>query len=739
MSRELVRIFMSSTSWMLGLFLLTAPLPALAITETEAAKLLASDGSVFDYFGHSVAISGDRAVIGAWRDGDNGLDSGSAYVFERDGAGNWSEVAKLLASDGAGGKNFGWSVAISGDRAVIGARHDDDHGQGSGSAYVFERDGAGNWSEVVKLLASDGAVGKNFGRAVAISGGQVVIGASDYEFSGDYSGAAYVFERDGAGNWTEVAKLLPSDGVRYEDFGYSVAISGDRAVIGAWHDDDNGYWSGAAYVFERDRAGDWGEVAKLLPSDGSRHDEFGRSVAISGGQVVIGTRSDDNGPNAGSAYVFERDGAGNWTEVAKLLASDGAAGDYFGVSVAISGDQAVIGAYKDGDNGHDSGSAYVFEPDHLGNWTEVAKLLASDGAASDYFGVSVAISGDRVLIGAEGDDGPGPFTGSAYVFSLAAPPPKTYKLSVTMAGKGRVTSKPAGIDCGTDCTARFDEGTRVRLIATPDKGFRFAGWSGACSGTGKCVVTMNRARSVMASFEPSSPDFVVTRIKLTPAKPTADGTFNAKVTVENQGTAAADGGKLLVWTNQKAARSCGAKADQSVAVGNLAAGASKTLTLRRLGAGPAGAKTFRAFVDGDCATAESDEDNNQMTKAYRVGGSDLPDFVVTGVELTPARPTAGDTFTVKVTVENQGTAAGDGGYVDVWSDQPKTRSCGDLGESWAEIGNLAAGASKTIALPTRFRAGRVGRKNLRAYADSWCETKELNERNNQYTTGYRVR
>ncbi|MHC4407100.1 MAG: FG-GAP repeat protein, partial [Planctomycetota bacterium] len=197
------------------------------------------------------------------------------------------------------------------------------------------------------------------------------------------------------------AKLLPADGAAGDIFGVIVALDGDTAIIGAVYDDDNGEDSGSAYVFTR-TAGVWTQQAKLLASDGASQDWFG-SVALEGDTAIIGASGDDdNGEDSGSAYVFTR-AAGVWTEQAKLLASDGAAFDGFSYLVALDGDTAVIAPWRDDDNGVNSGSAYVFTRTG-GVWTEQAKLLASDGAADDYFGRSVALEGDTAIIGAAGDD-----------------------------------------------------------------------------------------------------------------------------------------------------------------------------------------------------------------------------------------------------------------------------------------------------------------------------------------------
>ncbi|MBN2243444.1 MAG: FG-GAP repeat protein [Acidobacteria bacterium] len=393
-------------------FLFSGVLNAAVAHET---KLTASDGAAGDYLGRSVAISGDTVVVGADYDDDKGIDSGSAYVFVRSGNA-WSEQQKLTASDGAAGDYFGWKVAVSGDTVVIGAYGDDDKGIESGSAYVFVRNG-GSWSEQQKLTASDGAEGDYFGDSVAISGDTVVVGADYDGDNGVESGSAYVFVRSG-GSWSEQQKLTASDGAAGDFFGWNSAIDEDTVVIGAYGDDDTGVESGSAYVFVRS-GGIWSQQRKLTASDGAEGDYFGDSVAISGDTAVVGADyDDDSGFESGSAYVFVRSG-GAWSQQQKLTASDGAAGDYFGWSVAITGDTVVIGADYDDDKGTNSGSAYVFVRSG-GTWGEQRKFTASDGAAGDNFGRSVAVSPDAVVIGAFGDDDRGTDSGASYVYKKSA-------------------------------------------------------------------------------------------------------------------------------------------------------------------------------------------------------------------------------------------------------------------------------------------------------------------------------
>jgi len=376
--------------------------------QQEQDKLLASDGAVGDSFGYSVSVSGDYTVVGA-----NGDDSytGSAYIFAHNDAdcSDWDEAAKLTASDGAAYDRFGFSVSVSGAYAIVGAFRDDDN---SGSGYIFYYDGS-SWSQQAKLVASDGAADDYFGISVSMSGDYAIVGACGDDDNGADSGSAYIFKRSGT-SWSEQAKLVGSDGAAGDAFGYSVSVSGDYAIVGAYRDDDKGSDSGSAHIFKRDGSS-WSQQAKLTASDGAASDCFGGSVSISGGYAIVGAfYDDDNGSNSGSAYIFFYNGT-SWSQQGKLLAADGAADDYFGNSVSVSGDYAIVGAYGDDDNGSYSGSAYIFERSGT-SWSEQAKWVSSDGAASDYFGYSVSISGDYAIAGANRDDDNAGDCGSAYMF-----------------------------------------------------------------------------------------------------------------------------------------------------------------------------------------------------------------------------------------------------------------------------------------------------------------------------------
>lgn len=403
-------------------------------TATPAANVSPIDGDGEDRFGGSVALSSDgtTAIIGASADEDpNGVDAGSAYVFDASGE-SWTQQAKLTPVDGNADDRFGKSVAVSSDgtTAIIGSSYDGEpNGREAGSAYVFEVSG-GSWTQAAKLTPEEGDADDHFGWAVALSsdGTTAIIGASyDEDPNGGGAGSAYVFEaRSGA--WTQHAKLTPDDGNTDDHFGWAVAVSSDgtTAVISATdRGDSDGSETRAAYVFETS-SGAWTQEAKLTPDDGDSDDWFGVSVSVSGNgtTAIVGASADDdpNGRLAGSAYVFEENGS-DWSRQTKIAPDDGDSDDFFGQSVAVSGDgtTTVIGAPTDEDpNTYGAGSAYVFEASG-GSWSQQRKLAPGDGDSEDWFGDTIAVSSDgtTVLIGAPTDeDHNGENAGSAYVFTL---------------------------------------------------------------------------------------------------------------------------------------------------------------------------------------------------------------------------------------------------------------------------------------------------------------------------------
>ena len=462
-------------------------------TWSQQAYLKASQVSASDRFGTSVAVSGDTVVVGALGEDSSTTDvnstpdelasnAGAAYVFVRSGV-TWSQQAYLKASQVSASDTFGRSVAVSGDTMVVGAPFEDSSTPGindtadesassAGAAYVFVRSGV-TWSQQAYLKASQVTANDQFGVSVAVSGDTVVVGAPQEDSSSTSingtpnesapnAGAAYVFVRSGVA-WSQQAYLKPSlESLGYagadDQFGNSVAVSGDTVVVGADREDSStpginstpdelATSAGAAYVFVRSGV-TWSQQAYLKASQVSAADQFGISVAVSGDTVVVGALNEDsstpgiNGTpnegatNAGAAYVFVRN-SGTWSQQAYLKASQVTEYDWFGRSVAVSGDMVVVGAIGEDSSAtginstpneaaSDAGAAYVFVRSGV-TWTQQAYLKAGQVSAADYFGYSVAVSGDTVIAGAPYENSSttginstpnesAPDSGAAYVF-----------------------------------------------------------------------------------------------------------------------------------------------------------------------------------------------------------------------------------------------------------------------------------------------------------------------------------
>jgi hypothetical protein len=389
------------------------------VEHTEQFKLLAPDAAGGDRFGISAGISGDYAIVGANTNDDGGWDfssSGSAYIFHRTAVTNtWDAGTKILAPDIAKGDQFGDSVAISGDYAIVGATLNDDGASSSGSAYIFRRTGTNTWDAGTKILAPDAAGGDRFGHSVGISGDYAIVGATYNDDGGTDSGSAYIFRRTDINTWDAGTKLTWG-GFGYDQFGFSVGISGDYAIVGANGTDDRGSASGSAHIFRRTGTNTWDAGTKIRASDEAGGDFFGTSVAIDGDYAIVGAdQNDDGGGSSGSAYIFRRTGTNTWDAGTKILAPDAAGGDFFGRSVAIDGNTAIVGADRNDDAGTSSGSAYIFRRTGTNTWDGGEKILASDDAAGDFFGYSVGISGNIAIVGAIAKNS---YTGSAYIYDL---------------------------------------------------------------------------------------------------------------------------------------------------------------------------------------------------------------------------------------------------------------------------------------------------------------------------------
>ena len=353
----------------------------------------------------------------------------------------WTQQQKLLTSDGTFGDCFGFTIALDGDTALIGAFGDSTQGD-IGSAYIFTRTGT-TWTQQAKLFPTSGGYYDFFGYAVALDDDTALIGAPGSQFNPPYPGAAYIFTRTGT-TWTQQAKLIPDDGNDGDYFGNSVALDGDTALIGSE------YWSGtgSTYVFTRTGTS-WTQRTKITPYDGINGEMFGYSLSLEGTTCLIGApMDDDNGGASGSVYVYTGSG-GTWTPQTKLLATDGAQLDSFGISVSLHTDTALIGADWDSDNGEKSGSAYIFTRTGT-SWTQQAKLLPTDGTPEACFGHSVSLYGDTALIGADEDDDPVYNAGSAYLFTRTDTTwTQQNKLLPTDEPEGRLFGEAVSIDADT--------------------------------------------------------------------------------------------------------------------------------------------------------------------------------------------------------------------------------------------------------------------------------------------------
>ena len=393
----------------LALFLM----PCMTFAQTTEQKLIASDGGEEDYFGTSVSVYEDVAIVGA-REYDSVIDGpdgdGKAYVFGWDGT-TWNEEQILTASDGDEGDGFGGSVLVVGGVAFIGAFLAGETEGENGAVYVFRRDES-TWNEVQKLVASDGQRYDAFGSNVTISGDFLFITASGWDDFPVEVGSVYVFRWNGS-TWNEEQLLTASGSEGGVSFGTSVSAHQDIALIG---DATDAGFRGSAYVFRRNGS-TWNQEHRITASDGSEYDIFGQAVAVHGDIAFIGAPwDDDNCESSGSVYVFRWDGS-TWSEEQKLTASDGGENDNFGRAVAVRGDTALVGAPAHESNGmRFSGSVYVFRWDGS-TWYEEQKLTASDGDEFDSFGGDIDFDGDIAFVGAIGDDDNGDASGSVYVYS----------------------------------------------------------------------------------------------------------------------------------------------------------------------------------------------------------------------------------------------------------------------------------------------------------------------------------
>lgn len=377
-------------------------LPADGQTIHEDLELYTTDGVPFVGFGWAIDIDHGVVVSGARSsDTDNSEQSGAAYLFD---AFTGVQLLKLFANDAATLDRFGVSVGIDNGIVAVGASYDDDQGAQSGSAYLFK---ASSGAQLLKLLPSDGAAGDQFGHSIAIDNGVVAVGAINDDDNGFKSGAVYLFD---AFTGVQLLKLLPSDGTVWDQFGYSVAIDNSIVVVGAYFDSDNSPSAGAAYLFDVSTGT---QLFKLFPNGGAIDDRFGSSVAVHNGVVAVGAPGTTvSGFEAGAAYTFDAITGG---QIAMFVPIEGAPHDLFGTSIAIEDGVVGVGALYDDDLGPYSGASFFFD---AFTGAEIAKFLPSDGVDYDGIGSSFAIDNGVAIVGAFSSYGLGSDTGSVYVLGV---------------------------------------------------------------------------------------------------------------------------------------------------------------------------------------------------------------------------------------------------------------------------------------------------------------------------------
>ena len=391
------------------LFLLVFDFPVFA--SCPQIKLSPSDANVGDKFGVSVAIDGNFAVIGAYQNDSNGIDSGAVYVFEHTGS-TWLQRQKLIALDASSGAQFGRSVAIEADTIVVGAYFDNN----TGSAYIFTRS-SGVWSQQAKLTATDAENGDYFGCSVALGGNTVVIGAF---YDNALTGSAYVFVRTGS-TWAFKQKLTASDAIAGDRFGNSIAIDANALLIGSYYSSPFGVNNaGTVYYFAR-TAGVWLQQSILKASDPYPADHFGCSVALDANIAIVGAYECDINSidNVGAAYIFSKTVSG-WSQQQKLIDNDDpCANEDFGRSVAIEANAIFVGCPYNRVDGNQTGSVFEFIKTGQ-SWAKKQMFSASDSNNGDNFGFSTAVSGRNLIVGAHFNANKGPLSGAAYVFNNAS-------------------------------------------------------------------------------------------------------------------------------------------------------------------------------------------------------------------------------------------------------------------------------------------------------------------------------
>jgi len=498
-----------------------SPPPPLAFdgTQTETQRLVAADVRSTDEFGSAVDVDGDVLVIGAPSDDDVAFGAGAVYVFGRRGS-LWVEEAKLTAAgDAASVGGFGAALDLDGEALLVGAPRDRARGFESGAAYVFVRVG-GVWQEQSRLVASDTAARDLFGWSVALDGGVAAIGAFLHDSAGEDAGGAHVFERVGT-SWFERAKVVPAGAAAGDHFGIAVALDGGLLVAGA---PGHGR-AGAAYGFRRDGRA-WVEEGALVPDFERPARSFGSAVALSEGRLAVGDR-DDSGAETrtGAAYVFVRRGTA-WSQEAVVRPGLADNDDVFGGSIDLDGGRLVVGSMLGDAALRDAGAAYVYARRGT-TWGRLATSMASDATRNVLFGAAVAVDGGRVVVGAPWHGHAGSLAGAAYAFDGFPTP-----LGVPYCFGGWFAGCPClnGLAEGNGMGCRSSTGLGAELLAR-----------------GSTSVAADDLTLLACFLAPGEPALLIAGDESVGARPFGDGLLCAGGVIARFGTRRAGPGGDALW------------------------------------------------------------------------------------------------------------------------------------------------------------------------------------------------
>ncbi|MBK8284974.1 MAG: Ig-like domain repeat protein [Ahniella sp.] len=440
------------------------PLARSLTDAVEANKIIAGsgNGAADDRFGRSLSMAGNLLAIGSPTD-DSGIlaDAGSVYVFQYTGSA-WVFQAKINPPVPEQNGAFGAAVAIIEDRLAIGSPlATTADGATSGAVYIYRLNG-NTWALEQNIDPAARSANDNFGSSLAIDSTNLVAGARTGDASAASAGSVWVFTRSGT-IWSEQQRLTANDGATADNFGLSVALSGNSVIVGANLARISALEAaGAAYVFTRSGS-IWTQQQKLVAPVAGELDEFGVDVDLEGDTAIVGHRNEDGTfANSGAARIYTR-AAGVWTLTTTLTASDAADNDFFGLTVALDGPFALVGAYTEDRTGLiDAGAAYIYERSQGGVWSQKDKFIASDAANIDQFGFEVALAPGLGLVGAPLDDNSdGIDAGAVYTFVNGTPTTTALVTNLSSLTYGETLSLLATVTPTATGTVNFNNGVSL--------------------------------------------------------------------------------------------------------------------------------------------------------------------------------------------------------------------------------------------------------------------------------------